>query len=447
MIIIPGADRRPTTRCRLSSLLRLGIGVAGLMTAGCALAQPPGPPSAPQASAAPAAPSAQVLTLKEASALAVGDQPAVSAFEREALASEEAAVAAAALPDPQVTAGVRDYPVTGRHALSPTSDDFTMYTLEVMREQVRLSRRRAEAARLTAEALVSRAESSVEQRRIRRDVMIAWIDAVEAKAKRQLLQRLIGDLVAGRQVMEAGIPTGASSPALALQAQAEIDLAGAQQADAEGREERARAQMARWIGVAAQRPLPDAVPALELPPVHAGTLGQHPHVLAAEARAQAAERAIDVARQERKRVLTWSVMYGWRPDYGDLVSATVSMPLQINRKRLQNRRIGEASDRADAARLRAEDAERELAGAYAAALADYKSAEAQLSILTTQAIPSLEASFQAAEARYSGGQGTLEMPLAIVRRYVEANIQSLEQQGRRARAAAELLYLAQDDIR
>src|SRR3546814_5903534 len=124
-----------------------------------------------------------------------------------------------------------------------------------------------------------------------------------------------------------------------------------------------------------------------------------------------------------------------------------SIPLQINKNRLQNRRIAEASARADAARRRAQDAQRELSGTYGGALADYKSAEAQLSIITSQAIPSLEASFEAAEARYGAGQATLEMPLFIVRRYVETHVQAIEQQGRRARAAAELIYLTQDVAR
>ncbi len=134
-------------------------------------------------------------------------------------------------------------------------------------------------------------------------------------------------------------------------------------------------------------------------------------------------------------------MYGWRPEFGDLVSARVTIPIQINRGRLQNRRIAEAEARADAARLRAEGVRRELGSAYLAALADYRNAEAQLAVLRDRAIPSLEASFEAAEARYAGGQGSLELPLNIVRRYVEAHIQSVEQQGRRARAAAEIIYL------
>jgi len=387
------------------------------------------------------------LSLKEAAALASGDQPTLAAFEREAVASEQAAIAAGTLPDPTITAGIQNFPVTGNMAFNPTGDDMTMYTIGIMREQVRSSRRQAEAARLTAEAVVSRTQATAQERRIQRDVMIAWINAVEAHAKQRLLNRLIGDLTVGRQIMEAGIPTGASTPALALEAQAEIALAQAQQEDARGQEARARAEMARWIGVAAQRPLPDVVPALEAPEASQALLSQHPAVAAAEAQERAAQRAVDVARQDRKPNISWSVMYGYRPEYGDMVSGTVSIPLQINKRRLQNRRIAEASARADAARLRAQDAVRELSGTYGAALADYKSAKAQLSIITSQAIPSLEASFEAAEARYSTGQGTLELPLVIVRRYVETTIQSIEQQGRRARAAAELIYLTQDVAR
>lgn len=385
-----------------------------------------------------------ILSLPDAVSLARGDQPIVSAFEREALASEEAAAAARTLPDPQLTVGVTDFPVTGDRAFDPTSDNFTMYTIGVMREQVRRSRREAEAARLTAEALVSRTEATAQERRIQRDVMIAWINAVEAQAKQRLLDRLISDLTVGRQVMEAGIPTGGSTPSLALQAQAEIALAKAQQEDARGQEARARSEMGRWIGAAANRPLPDTVPALDAPKASLAAIGQHPHVLVAQAQEQAAQRQVDVARRERRPNLTWSVMYGWRPQYGDLVTAQVSIPLQINRNRLQNRRVDEATARAEAARLRAQDAQRELGGSYGAALADYRAAEAQLSILTGQAIPSLEASFEAAEARYGAGQGSLEMPLTIVRRYVETTMQSIEQQGRRARAAAELIYLTQD---
>jgi cobalt-zinc-cadmium efflux system outer membrane protein len=383
------------------------------------------------------------LTLEEALSLASSDQPALAAFGREAFASEQAAVAARSLPDPQISAGVQNFPIVrGETAFSPVDDEMTMYTIGVMREQVRRSRREAEAARLRAEASVSRFEGSAQQRRIQRDVMIAWIEAVEAAERQRLLAQVIGDLRTGRQVIEAGIATGSSTAALELQAQAEIALAESQLADARGAEERARGELARWIGAAAERLLPDRLPKLFTPSATPADFSAHPEVLVANAQEQAQRRAAGVARAERRPNLSWSVMLGIRPTYGEMVSAQVSVPLQINRRGLQDRKIAEAEARADAARLRSEDARRELGGQYRSALARYRGAEAQIAALRDRAIPSLEAAFKAAEARYAGGQGTLDLPLNIVRRYVETNIQLVEQEGARARAAAELIYLS-----
>ena len=389
----------------------------------------------------------QLLTLENALSIASGEQPSVAAYQSEANASEQAAIAARSLPDPRFTVGVRDFPVEGSHAFSPTKDDFTMYMLGVMREQVRRSKREAAAAQLKAEAVVSREQASAQQLHIRRDVMIAWLNAVEASAKQRLLLRVIGDLKTGQKIMEAGVPTGSSSPALALEAQAEVGLEEAQLADAKAAEAHARAELGRWIGPAAERPLPEAVPNIAIPAMAMTEMLDHPHVRMAIAEEKAAERQVDVAQADRRSDFTWSVNYGWRPRFGDLVSAEISIPLQFNRRNLQDRKIAEAQSRAAAAALRAEDVRRELEGQYQTAFADYRGANAQLDSLTKSAIPSLEAAFKAAEAHYAGGQGSLELPLAIVRRYVETNVQLVEQEGKRARAAAEIIYLMGGDAR
>lgn len=434
------------------------VGAAALALAASATAKAPPahmPHDRPSAAANDEKKSAQdrpasgpVLTLQDALALASGDQPSVAAYLSEANASEQGAVAARSLPDPRFSIGVRDFPVEGSHAFSPTKDDFTMYMLGVMREQVRRSKREAAAAQLKAEAVVSRESASAQQLHIRRDAMVAWLNAVEAGAKQRLLLRVIGDLKTGQKIMEAGVPTGASSPALALEAQAEVALAEAQLADAKGAEARARAELARWIGPAARKPLPDAIPNLAIPAMAMNDqMLNHPHLRMAIAEETAAQRQVDVARANRQPDFTWSVSYGFRPRFADMVSAEISVPLPINRKNLQDRKVAEAQARANAAALRAEDVRRELQGQYSAALADYRGADAQLDSLLKSAIPSLEAAFKAAEARYQGGQGSLEQPLNIVRRYVETNIQLVEQQGKRARAAAEINYLMGDEPR
>jgi len=390
------------------------------------------------------APAETALTVQRAVALAFVDQPSVGAYESEAVASEQAASAARSLPDPVVSAGVQNYPVTGMNAPSPTRDEMTMYTIGVMREQVRRSQREAEAAQLRSEAAVSRFQGSARQRTIQREVMKAWIDAVEARAKQRLLERVIGDLKTGQQVIEAGVPTGGSSPALALEAQAEVSLAESGLVEARGAEQRARGMLRRWIGVAADLPLPDFIPRIDLPPGAAPDFNAHPEVLVANAEETVARRQADLARTQRRPNVSWSAMIGFRPSYGEMASVQVSIPLQINRRNLQDRKIAEAQARARAAAYRAEDTRREIGGQYAQALADYRSADARMAEISSRAIPSLEASFKAAEARYEGGQGSLELPLNIVRRYVEANIQLVEQQGAKARAAADLIYVTGD---
>ena len=424
----------------MSRFSLLGPAAAVLALATPAIAKNP-PAHEKPAAAADGTSLEPVLTVQQAVALASGDQPSVAAYESEAIAAEQAAVAARSLPDPQVSAGIQNYPITGRNAPSPTRDEMTMYTIGVMREQVRRSQREAEAARLRSEAAVSRFQGSARQRTIQRDVMKAWIDAVEARARQRLLDRVIGDLRTGQKIMEAGVPTGASSPALALEAQAEVSLAQSELADAKAAEARARGMLRRWIGAAADRPLPDYIPRIDLPAGVSPDFTTHPEVLVANAQEAAARGQADVARTQRRPNISWSAMVGFRPDYGEMASIQVSIPLQLNRRNLQDRRIAEANARADAALLRAEDTKRDLAGQYSQALADYRGADARIGEISGRAIPSLEASFKAAEARYSGGQGTLELPLNIVRRYVETNIQLVEQEGAKARAAADLIYL------
>ena len=160
-------------------------------------------------------------------------------------------------------------------------------------------------------------------------------------------------------------------------------------------------------------------------------LDAHPEVQVALAKQQVAERQAEVARQNRKWDPTYSVSVGFRPSYGEMLTATVSIPLQLNHSNTQDRLVSEASARADAASLRAEDTRRELAEEYRNALADYRGAQTEIDRLDKEAIPALERAFNAAEARYEGGGGgTLDQPFAIVRRYIEVHIQSLEAQAR-----------------
>jgi outer membrane protein TolC len=386
-----------------------------------------------------------VLTLQESLALASGEQPSVAAYEREAEASEQAAIAARSLPDPQLTAGIRDYPVTGENALSPIDNNFTMYMVGIMREQVRRSKRDAAAAQLAAEALVSRRQGSERERQILRDVMIAWINAAEAHQKSLLLQRLADDLHTGHLVMQEGVKTGKTTPATVLRMDSEIALTRGELAEARGDEDRARAELGRWIGAAAAtRPLPESLPLINAPKAVPGDLlqiGAHPSLQVAQAQQEAASRQVEVARQNRKPDITWSVTFEARPKFGNMITAQVSIPLETNRRNKQDREVAEAQLRADAAALRAEDTRRDLIQQYETARADFEAADAELTRINGEAVPALESAFNTAEARYESGGGPSDEPFQIVQSYIETTIKSVETRGKRDRAVANMIYI------
>jgi outer membrane protein TolC len=213
-------------------------------------------------------------------------------------------------------------------------------------------------------------------------------------------------------------------------------------------EEHARAELARWIGSAADRPLPDTIPDIEVPlevPGEALALAAHPSVQAAEAEQEAAERQVDVAREDRWSDISWSVMLGLRAHFGQMVTGTVSIPLQTNRRGRQDRSIAAAQARSGAARLRIEDARRDLEEQYRTARADYDGANAELARIDHEAIPALEAAFKSAEARYASGgdngHASLVKAFEIVRRYAETMVKSTETRADRARAAAKIIYV------
>jgi outer membrane protein TolC len=386
------------------------------------------------------------LTLDDALRISLERQPALEAYTRTARASHEAAAAARQLPDLRLTVGVQNLPVTG-DPLSFTSDDMTMRTIGIGREQVQRSRRDAAAARLLAQGDVSLAEQQLLARRIQREVMLGWTAVLEAQQKEAVLRNLIERLEARLHAMEDHVSTGRATPADVVAVRAEIASARGDLAAASGDEGVGRAALARWIGDAADLRLTGGLPICRPPPRGQilATLGDHPMLAVANRQNAVADRGIDVARADRQPDWSWSAMYGQRVgNRSDMVGLEVSIDLPFNRSRLQDRRIAEASELAAAARDRAEDTRRELLAGLDRALAQWTAAEARLDTMTREALPALRAAEQALEARYAGGGGDLDSILMARERTTRTALQEIEQRATVARVSADLLFYIEE---
>ena len=86
------------------------------------------------------------LPFEEAVRLAVERAPTLEARQSQTLAAREEAVRAAALPDPKLTVGIDNGPVTGTDAFELRADDMTMKRIGVMQEFPARAKRQARQA-------------------------------------------------------------------------------------------------------------------------------------------------------------------------------------------------------------------------------------------------------------------------------------------------------------
>lgn len=386
---------------------------------------------------------ADMLTVDEALRLSVEGQPRLSSFDRTANAFEEAAVAAEQLPDFRLFGGVRGFPVTESSAFSYTAEPFTATFIGIGRRQTPRARRRADAARLLAEASAAEAERELLARRIEREVLLAWTTIIEAQEQQGLLQSLIDEREGRYSAAEAGIATGRSNSADAIAARADIAAIRAEIADARGAEAQGRAALSRWIGAAAQRPLSGHLPICRVtnPQLARESIADHPQLLLANRRNTVADRAFDVARADRQPEWGWSARYEQRgAGRSDFIGFELSIDLPFNRGRLQDRRVAEASELAAASRDRFEDTRRELLASLDSAMAQFDAAEARLRATAEDVYPALRGAEQAQEARFAGGGGSLESILLASDKVTRAALDLVEQRANVARASADLYF-------
>jgi outer membrane protein TolC len=204
---------------------------------------------------------------------------------------------------------------------------------------------------------------------------------------------------------------------------------------------RNRAQLARWIGAEAQLPLPDGLPPLAAVPP-ALDVTRHPDWRAADAGREVAHAEVDIQRQEYKPGVMLDLMYGFREERPDMLTALVSVDLPLFRSKRQDQKLAEKQAMAAAASYEAEDKRRELEAMFTAAQAEYQAANERARIFTEQLLPAIRRETQLSVAGFAREQtDTREARM----KELDAQLELLRAQVDAAKAQAELLYLLGDD--
>ena len=385
------------------------------------------------------------LTFEDAQRMAVERSRLVDAQDSAAAASREMAVAAGQLPDPVLSVGVTNVPVSGPDAFSLTRDPMTMKNVGVMQEWTRAEKRRARADRYEREADKAIAEKLATIASLERDTARAWLDRHYAEAQLAVI---------AEQTAQARLEVDAAEDAYRAGRGSLADLLTAQSAlvgfDDRAREVRARASaatiaLARYVGEASERPLA-ARPAIDALPIDRqaleADLEHHPQIAAIAQREEVAAAEVKVAQANRKPDWSWQLMYGQRgPGFPDMVSLGVSVPLPWDRPQRQDREVAARLALLDQARAEREDAVRAHRAEVRAMLVDWDANRERSARYARELLPLAQERTQAVLAAFRGAKASLADVLAARRNEIDVRLQALALEADAARAWSQLAFL------
>ncbi|MEQ9146607.1 MAG: TolC family protein [Parvibaculaceae bacterium] len=311
------------------------------------------------------------LTLAEAVSIAVtSDDPALLSFNESIAALKDQAVADAQLPDPRIRGALANVP-TDTFQVDQENMTQVQFTLRQEFPSGRTLSLRGE--RRQAEADAERARRDLTLMEIRMAVRNRWFEKyylVQAQANIETSRHNVSELV---QALHAAFSAGSLSAQDISRAELELALLDDRITEFRQREEETDAELFRFLGKDALRPLSSKLPILQTLPDIAemeAALLQHPSVLIEEVKVGIGD--MDVALAEQAYRPSWALEGGYGARHGDradlaTIGITLSIPLFTTDR--QDRRLSAAVRQRGAAQFdraaKLLDLRRDLVGAYA----------------------------------------------------------------------------------
>jgi outer membrane protein, heavy metal efflux system len=383
------------------------------------------------------------LTMAEAARLATVDQPLLTARQSKIQAEDQQAIAASQLPDPQLSGGLKELPIDTSEAFSTRRDGFTEFTIGLSQDFPRAEKRRLQGARKQLDADADRATLDNEQRLVRRDSSLAWLDVYEAEQSLRLAQRLVDEATLQVQSLEKDYSNGKVGQVDWLAAKVDAGVVADKAHDWLHHVLRARAGLTRWIGDAAERPIAGSLtmPAIRtpLPGLMAGA-DDHPVIGNLDKQIQASATEIALARQSFKPDYSVEVYYAYRRDFSDFVGVQFKMGLPYFTKNRQDRGLAAALEQSHASEDRKRDLLRELHAEVNQDYVDRRHYEERVADFDASIIPDAQRRVEAARSAYQAGRGNFDTVLLARRALLDVRLQRLALAVESARAQVRLDY-------
>lgn len=293
------------------------------------------------------------LSFAEAVQIALlAEDPAVQGFDARATALQDRAVAEAQLPDPMARLAVANLPLD---SLNFAQEPMTQLQFGVRQEFPRGNTLDFNGVRRQAQAEEQWARKSLALRRIELAVSTAWLNRFyfeHAKGVVAESHSAVSDLL---EALSASFATGNLTSQDILRAELELSLLDDRLIEIDRMSATTQADLARYIGAAANRPLPDTLPVLRDPPSFAvieAALADHPELVGHDATIAVEEADVRLAEEAYKPSWALDAGYGLRSGgRADFASVGVSVSIPLFPGRRQDRNLDAAVKERGAARL------------------------------------------------------------------------------------------------
>jgi len=389
----------------------------------------------------------QTLELSEAVEIAVtAEDPAYARFEARASAQEDRAISDSQLPDPEIRTEIANLPID---TFAFGQEPMTQVQVALVQEFPRGSTLRLNREKRRAEAEMERMKRELAVRDAALAVRMAWLHKFHASVGQNIIEEsraAVNELV---DALSASYAQGKLTSQDVLRAELELSLLDDKLAELRQNEAVAEAELSRFIGRDAYRPLPDRLPDYSAPATIVemeAALVRHPVILVDDTLIAAHETEVGLAKQAYKPKWSLEGEYGRRgAERPDFASVGVRFSVPIFTAKRQDRALSAARKEKSAAELdRATtllDLRRELVKTYA----DWTQLEQRLALYDAVVIQRAGEAAEASVSAYGGGLADFPELIRSQLAELDAKLMRHELRIQHAIAWARLSYLAGDD--
>lgn len=358
------------------------------------------------------------LSLGQALDLAVQRSQSVRAADAGAAGAAETARAAGQLPDPMLSVGIDNLPVTGAERLRTTADSMTMKRVGISQEWVPADKRVLRQAAAQAQVVRESANGQAAVTQTRLQTALAYMEAFYAGETLKLTELTEHHAHEEFEAAKARLASSAGSSQEVLQLAAARGVAEDESADAGQLHASALVALQRWVGVR-----PEALAAPTLPGIRGeqAYVAAHPSVLQARRDIELARADAAATAANRRPNWTWQAAYGQRVGFSDMVSIGVSIPLPIAPRERQDRDTAAKLALVEKAGAALEEATRTAVAEFRGLASDAQRLAQRIGRYRTSVVAPAQQRVQAALAGYRSNQ----VPLMTLfeARHAEVNAQ------------------------